>query len=296
MNVFITGASGFIGMAIAAELIQAGHHVTGLARSEQTVQRLNRIGADAHRGELKNLLSLTVGARAADAVIHCAYDHAFAHPQDTAMQEMQAIAALGKGLLDSTRPLLITSVAAMGSRALGQLASEDFYDPSTQNPRKSTEIAAAQVADSGVNVSIIRLPQVHNEVKQGFVSALIQLAREKGVSAYVEEGNNQWAAAHVADVASLYRIVLEKALPGRRYHAVAEQGISLRNIAEDIGAGLGVPVVQLTREEASAHFGWLALFVSMDMRASGELTRQRTGWQPSHPGLLQDLERYFRLA
>lgn len=212
------------------------------------------------------------------------------------MQEMQAIAALGKGLLDSTRPLLITSVAAMGSSAPGQLASEDFYDPSTQNPRKSTEIAAAQVADSGVNVSIIRLPQVHNEVKQGFVSALIQLAREKGVSAYVEEGNNKWAAAHVADVASLYRIVLEKALPGQRYHAVAEQGISLRNIAEDIGAGLGVPVVQLTREEASAHFGWLALFVTMDMRASAESTRQRTGWQPSHPGLLQDLERYFRLA
>lgn len=289
MKIFLTGATGFIGLAIVAELTRAGHQVTGLARSDSSERLLKSAGAQAHRGELENPQSLIDAAQIADAVIHCAYDHSFSNPEETAKKEAQAIEALGRGLQGSARPLIVTSVAAMGIATAGQLASEDFYDPATRNPRKSTEIAAAAVADRGVNVSVIRLPQVHNEQRQGFVSALIHIAREKGVSAYIDEGSNRWAAAHLLDVARLYRLVVEKPLPGLRYHAVAEEGISLRNIAETISTGLNIPLVSLSSEEAKAHFGWLALFAAMDMPASSALTRQRAAWQPTHQGLLQDM-------
>nr|WP_315298864.1 SDR family oxidoreductase [Raoultella terrigena] len=293
MNIFLTGASGFIGLAVTAELIRAGHRVTGLARSDNSAQLLARMGAEAHRGALEDPQSLADGAQKADAVIHCAYDHSFSHPEETARTEAQAIDALGRGLQGSARPLIITSVAAMGCPSPGQPAVEDFYDPATPNPRKSTEIAGERVADKGVNVAIVRLPQVHNEHRQGFVSALIALAREKGVSAYVSEGQNQWAAAHLLDVARLYRLVAEQALPGLRYHAVAEDGIALRDIAQAISTGLNVPLTRLSPADAGAHFGWLGLFAQMDMRASGALTQRRLGWHPAHPGLLQDLARHF---
>ncbi|MFK3705543.1 SDR family oxidoreductase [Klebsiella sp. NPDC088457] len=295
MNIFLTGATGFIGLAVTAELSRAGHRVTGLARSDKSEQLLARIGAETHRGALEDLQSLAEGAQKADAVIHCAYDHSFSDPEETAKKETQAIEALGSGLQGSSRPLIITSVAAMGCAAPGQLATEDFYDPATRNPRKSTEVAGARVAENGVNVSIVRLPQVHNECKQGFVTELIALAREKGISAYVGEGTNQWAAAHLLDVAALYRLVVEQQHSGLRYHAVAEEGIPLRDIAQAISVGLGVPLVSLSSEAANDHFGWLAMFAQMDMRASGTQTRQRVGWHPSHPGLLTDIARYFSL-
>ncbi|GAA3599107.1 SDR family oxidoreductase [Gibbsiella greigii] len=295
MNIFLTGATGFIGLAVTAELIRAGHRVTGLARSDKSEQLLARIGAETHRGALENLQSLLEGAQRADAVIHCAYDHSFSYPEETAKKETLAIEALGRGLQGSSRPLIITSVAAMGCAAPGQLATEDFYDSATRNPRKSTELAGARVADSGVNVSVVRLPQVHNECKQGFVTELIAFAREKGVSAYVAEGTNQWAAAHLLDVAALYRLVVEQSQSGLRYHAVAEEGIPLRDIAQAISVGLSVPLVSLSSEAANDHFGWLAMFAQMDMRASSAQTRQRVGWHPSHSGLLADLARYFSL-
>ncbi|KAA8994698.1 MULTISPECIES: SDR family oxidoreductase [Pectobacteriaceae] len=295
MNIFLTGATGFIGLAITTELIRAGHRVTGLARSDKGEQLLARVGAETHRGALENIQSLVDGAQKADAVIHCAYDNTFSHPEEMVKKETQAIKALGRGLQGSTRPLIITSVAAMGCAAPGQLATEDFYDPATRNPRKSTELAGARVADNGVNVSIVRLPQVHNECKQGFVTSLISLAREKGVSAYVGEGTNQWAAAHLLDVATLYRLVVEQPQSGLRYHAVAEEGIPLRDIAEAISVGLDVPLASLSSEAANAHFGWLAMFAQMDMRASSALTRKRLDWHPAHPELLQDIERYFSL-
>ncbi|WP_034915793.1 SDR family oxidoreductase [Erwinia sp. 9145] len=293
MKIFITGATGFIGFAITAELIRAGHQVTGLARSDKSAQLLTTIGAESHPGALENLSGLIDGAKSADTVIHCAYDHSFSNLEETAKKETQAIEALGQGLHGSSRPLIVTSVVGMGCAVPGKRATEDFYDPRTHNPRRSTEIAAARVGDSGVNVSVVRLPQVHNEIKQGFITALIKLAADKGISAYVAEGTNQWAAAHLLDVARLYRLVVEKPRAGLRYHAVAEEGISLYSIAKAISVGLNIPLVSLSSEAAKAHFGWLAMFAEMDMRASSALTRQRIPWHPSHDGLLKDIEQSF---
>ena len=178
----------------------------------------------------------------------------------------------------------------MGAAAPGQLATEDYYDPSQGNPRKTTENAGAAVAERGVNVSVVRLPQVHNIVRQGIVTRLMQIAREKQVSAYVGDGMNRWAAGHVLDVAVLYRLALEKHVAGSRYHAVAEEGIPLRVIAEVIGRRLDLPAVSLSSEEAKEHFGPLSLFVGLDMSASSMKTRQLLGWQPAHPTLMEDLE------
>jgi nucleoside-diphosphate-sugar epimerase len=181
----------------------------------------------------------------------------------------------------------------MGAPSPGQVATEDFFDPNTFNPRKATEIAGAAASKRWVNVSIVRLAQVHNTVKQGFVSVLTQVAREKGVSAYIGDGLNRWPAIHVLDAARLYRLALQRHEPGARYHAVDEEAITMRQIAETIGAGLKIPVVRLSAEEAKAHFGWFAMFAGMDMPASSAQTRQLVRWLPSGPGLIPDLERSF---
>lgn len=293
MKVFLTGASGFIGSAIIPELINAGHQVLGLARSDASTNALISAGVQVHRGNLEDLDSLRNGASQSDGVIHCAHNNELSNIEETSRVESQAIEALSAGLLGTDRPLIITSVAAMGTAAPGQIATEDHYNPNTQNPRKATENAGATAADRGVNVSVVRLPQVHNTVKQGFVSSLIRVAREKGVSAYIGDGANRWPAAHVLDVAHLYRLVLEKDEPGARYNAVAEQGIAVRQIAEVIGAGLKLAVVSLSPEEATSHFGWLAMFAGMDMPASGSLTQRRVNWQPTGPGLIRDLDQLF---
>ena len=295
MRVFLTGATGFIGSAIVPELINAGHRVLGLTRSDAGAQSLIAAGAEVHRGSLEDPDSLRSGAAKSDGVIHCAFDHSafgndFSKFAEVCEKDSRAIEALGDALRGSDRPLLITSGTGMGNAVPGQPATEDHFDPNHPNPRKGSEVAGASVAERGVNVSVVRLPQVHDTVKQGLITYAVQVAREKGASAYIGEGLNRWPAAHVLDVAHLYRLALEKHEAGSRYNAVAEEGISMREIAEVIGRGLKVPVVSLSPEEAQAHFGWLAMFAGFDMPASGVQTRQRLGWHPTGPGLIADLE------
>ncbi len=295
MRVFLTGATGFIGSAIVSELTNAGHQVLGLARSDGGARALIAAGAEVHRGNLEESETLRSGAAKSDGVIHCAFDHSafgndFSKFVEVCEKDKRAIEALGDALRGSGRPLVITSGTGMGNDVPGQPATEDHFDFNHPNPRKASEVAGASVAERGVNVSVVRLPQVHDAAKQGLITYAIQTAREKGASAYVGEGLNRWPAAHVLDVARLYRLALEKHEAGSRYHAVAEEGVSMRKIAEAIGRGLHVPVVSLPQEKAQAHFGWLAMFAGYDMPASSALTRQRLGWRPTGPGLIADLE------
>jgi nucleoside-diphosphate-sugar epimerase len=290
MKIFVTGATGFIGSAIVQELIRAGHQALGLARSDSGAKSLIAAGAGAHRGSLEDLESLRAGAAMSDGVIHCAFNHDFSNFVANCEQDRRAIEAMGDVLAGSDRPLLITSGTGMGSSAPGQPATEDHFDLNHVNPRKASEEAGASVAERGVNVSVVRLPQVHDTVKQGLISYAVQLAREKGVSAHIGEGANRWPAAHVLDVAHLYRLAFERHEAGSRYNAVAEEGIPMREIAEVIGRGLKVPVVSLPPEQAQGHFGWLAMFAGLDMPASSALTRQRLGWRPTGPRLIADLE------
>jgi nucleoside-diphosphate-sugar epimerase len=295
MLVFLTGATGFIGSAIIPELINAGHQVLGLTRSDAGAQSLIAAGAKVHRGNLEDLETLRSGAAKSDGVIHCAFDHSafgndFSKFTEVCEKDKRAIEALGDALRGSDRPLVITSGTGMGNAVPGQPATEDHFDPNHPNPRKGSEIAGVSVANRGVNVSVVRLPQVHDTVKQGLITYAVQVARAKGVSAYIGAGLNRWPAAHVLDVAHLYRLALEKHEAGSRYHAVAEEGVSMREIAEVIGRGLKVPVLSLSQEEAPAHFGWLAMFAGFDMPASSAITQKRLGWHPTGPGLVADLE------
>lgn len=297
MRIFVTGATGFIGSAIVPELINAGHQVVGLTRSEAGAKSLTAAGAQAHRGDLSDLESLRRGATMSDGVIHTAFTHDFSRFQEVCEQDRRVIEALGVALSGSDRPLLITSGTGMANSASGRAVTEqDAPETSNAIPRVASEQAAASVAAKGVRVGVMRLPQVHNTVKQGLVTYLIELARQKGVSAYVGEGRNRWPAVHVLDAARLYRLALEKLVTGARYHAVAEEGVPLRDIAQIIGWGLRVPVISVSAEEARAHFGWLAGFVSRDAPASSALTQERLAWRlTGQPGLIADLERmrYF---
>jgi len=296
MLVFLTGATGFIGSAIVPELINAGHQVLGLTRSDVGTQSLIAAEAGVHRGSLEDPESLRSGAAQSDGVIHCAFDHSafgasdFSKFTEVCEQDRRAIESLGDALRGSDRPLVITSGTGMGNAVPGQPATEDHFDPNHPNPRRLSEIAGAAVLERGVNVSVVRLPQVHNTVKQGLITYAVQVAREKAASAYIGEGLNRWPAAHVLDVARLYRLALEQHEAGSRYNAVAEDGVPMRKIAEIIGKGLKVPVVSISQEEAQAHFGWLAMFAGFDMPASSVQTRQRLGWRPAGPGLIADLE------
>jgi nucleoside-diphosphate-sugar epimerase len=288
MRVFVTGATGFIGSTVVRELIGAGHRVLGMARSDAGAKSLSAAGAEVHRGDLQDLESLRSGAAQAEAVIHTAFNHDFSKFAANCEDDRRAIEALGGALAGSNRTLIVSS--GIGMLAPGRVATEDDAAIlSPMMPRVSEQTGLAQVA-RGVNVSVVRLPQVHDTVKQGLVSYTIQLAREKGVSAYIGDGLNRWSAAHVLDVAHLYRLALEKHEAGARYHAVAEEGVPMRAIAEVIGRGLKVPVVSLSAEEASAHFGWLALLAGVDMPASSAQTRKNLGWNPTGPGLITDLE------
>jgi nucleoside-diphosphate-sugar epimerase len=295
MRIFLTGATGFIGSAIVPELINAGHQVLGLTRSEAGAQSLIAAGAEVHRGDLEDLASLGSGAAMSDGVIHTAFNHDFSKFLANCEMDRRAIETLGAALAGSDRPLVITSGTGMGNAVPGQPATEDNLNPDHPNPRKASELAGASMLDRGVNVLVVRLPQVHDPVKQGLITYAVKLAREKGVSAYVGDGLNRWPAVHVLDAARLYRLTLEKGKAGSRYHAVAEEGVPVRDIAEVIGRGLKVPVVSLSPEEAPAHFGWLAAFAGFDMLASSSLTQERLGWRPTGPGLISDLEnmRYF---
>jgi nucleoside-diphosphate-sugar epimerase len=295
MSVFVTGATGFIGAAIVRELIDTGHRVLGLARSDAGARALTVAGAQVHRGDLEDLDSLRSGAARSDGVIHCAFDHDFSKFAANCEKDRRAIAALGGALSGSDRLLIITSATGMGTALPGRPATEDHFDPGHPNPRVASELAGEAVSRDGVNVSVVRLSQIHDTVKQGLITPLIELARETGISAYVGDGLNRWSATHLLDTARLYRLVLEKGKAGTRYHAAAEEGIPFRDIAEIIGRGLKVPVVAMPPEETARHFGWLAAFASRDMSASSVRTQERLGWNPTGPGLIADLEqmRYF---
>jgi nucleoside-diphosphate-sugar epimerase len=289
MRVFVTGATGFVGSAVVHELIQAGHQVIGLARSDAGAKSLIAAGAEVQRGDLEDLASLRRGAAMADGVIHTAFIHDFSKFKENCEIDRRAIDALGDALAGSNRPLVIT--AGTGALAPGRVATEDMEAPfHPAIPRVSEQTGLVQIA-RGVRVSIVRLPQVHDRVKQGLVTYLIAVAREKGISAYVGDGLNRWPAVARLDVAPLYRLALEKGPAGARYHAVAEEGVPVREIAEAIGRGLKIPVAAISPEEAAAHFGWLALFAGMDLPASSALTQQRLGWHPTDkPGMIADLD------
>ena len=289
MRVFLTGATGFIGSRIVPALIGAGHQVLGLTRSDSGARWLEKAGAEAHPGTLEDPGSIADGAARADAVIHTAFDHDFSRFVENCEKDRRVIEAIGAVLAGSNRPFIITSGTGMGSRGPGQLAVEDVFDRDHPNPRRLSELTGEEIGNHGVSVAVVRLPQVHDTVKQGLISPAIEIAREKGLSAYVADGNNRWPAAHVTDVARLYRMALDNHRPGARWHAVDEEGVPVRQIAEVIGAGLGVPVKALSVDKAAEHFGWLAGFAAMDLQASSTLTRDRLGWKPTGPGLLEDL-------
>lgn len=290
MRIFLTGATGFIGSALVPELIAAGHHVIGMTRSDAGAKALAEAGAEPYRGTLEEPETLRRGAEKADAVIHTAFDHDFSRFVENCEKDKRAIAALGAALAGSDRPLVITSGTGMGSGEHGEPASEDVINLTHPNPRVASEMAGNALLEQGINVSVVRLPQVHNPYKQGLISPLVGIAREKGVCAYVGEGRNRWPAGHLSDVARLYRLAVEKRARGARYHAVGEEGISSREIMEALGRAMKLPVVSIAPEEAQAHFGWMAMFVALDMPASSALTQARLGWKPTGPTLIADLD------
>jgi nucleoside-diphosphate-sugar epimerase len=289
MRIFLTGATGFIGSALVPQLLEAGHQVIGMTRSDAGAQALTSAGVEVHRGTLEDTDSLRRGAEKADAVIHLAFDHDFTNFVANCEKDKRAIAALGSALAGSDRPLLITSGTGIGSPGAGQLATEDVFNTSHPNPRTGSEIASNELLDAGINVSVMRLPQVHNPYKQGLITPLIAIAREKGVCAYVGEGQNRWPAGHLSDVARLYRLAIEKAEPGARYHAVGEEGVTAREITEALGRGMNLPVISIPPEEAPAYFGWMSMFAALDMPASSAQTQARLGWKPTGPTLISDL-------
>ena len=296
MRVFVTGATGFIGSAIVQELIGAGHKVIGLARSDAGAKSLVGAGAQVHRGDLEDLESLRSGAASSDGVIHCAFNHDFSKYAANCEADRHAIEAVGSALVGSDRPLIVTSGTAVVLTPGRLSTEEDAPTPSTAGiPRGASEEAAASMAQQGVRVSVVRLPQVHDRVKQGLVTYVIAVAREKGVSAFVGDGLYRWPEVHVLDTARLYRLALEKGDAGARYNAVGEEGVPFREIAEAVGRGLKVKVIAKSPAEASEHFGWLGFFMGIDVPASSARTQERLGWRPTQPGLISDLDhtRYF---
>ena len=290
MRVFVTGASGFIGSIVTEDLIRAGHQVLGLARSDEGAKIVAAAGAEVHRGDIYDLESLRSGVTKADGVIHCAFNHDdMANFVANCETDRKVIEALGAELAGSDRHLVITS--GVGRNASGKLRTEeDPLIPASVFPRGASEEAAESILAKGVSVSVIRLPQVHDPFKQGLVTRMIGVARQKGVSAYVGDGTNRWAAAHRLDAALLYRLALEKAVAGARYNAIGEEGVPLREIAESIGRGLKIPVVSVSPEKMGEHFGWLSMVAGVDMPGSSVLTQQWLGWRPSHVGLIADLD------
>ncbi|EKQ54742.1 MULTISPECIES: SDR family oxidoreductase [unclassified Clostridium] len=292
MRVFVTGATGFIGSAVACELIGAGHQVVGLARSDKAAEALLAAGAQVHRGSLEEVDSLRSGAANADGVIHLGFSNDFSNLASACEKDCIAIKTLGEALKGSNRPLVTTSVITLlKSGCIG--TEKDETDPNSVGaPRIASEEAALSFADKGVRVSVVRLaPCVHDENRQGFATALTYIAREKGISAYVGDGLNRWPAIHRLDAAKLFRMALEAAPAGSCLHGVGEEGIHFKDIAETIGHRLNLPVESISKEAIDKHFGWLAQFTISDNPTSNALTQKWLGWKPEGPALISDLER-----
>ena len=297
MRIFLTGGNGWIGSAVVPELLDAGHAVTALARSEKSAQALRSMGAEVVSGSLDDVDTLSKAAAAADGVLHLAFRHDLAFAGDfgsAVATDRQAIQTLGDALRGSERPLVIAS--GLAGQASGTVVDEnDRPDPdSPAGARTRSEQLALSLADSGVRTVSVRLaPTVHGAGDTGFTAALVDLARRQRISGYPPTGGNTWPAVHRLDAARLFRLALESAAPGTVLHGVDEQGVPLRDIAEVIGGQLHLPVRSVAVEEIDQHFGWLAGFVQFDVQASSALTRELVGWQPSHPGLLADLRQDF---
>jgi nucleoside-diphosphate-sugar epimerase len=291
VRVFVTGATGFIGSAIVGELIDAGHQVSGLARSDQAADALAEAGAEVHRGSLEDPDSLHRGAATADGVIHCAYIHDFSQMEHSASTDLRAVETLGAALEGSGRPLVITSGTAL-LRPGRPATEDDSPDPALPvPPRYASEQAAWSLATRGVRTSIVRCPpSVHGAGDHGFVPRLVEIARAKGVSGYISDGANRWATVHRLDAARVFRLALETAPAGSVFHAVGEEGVATREIAEVIGRHLKLPVESIAPDDAAAHFEWLGRFFGLDAVASSALTRERLGWTPVQHGLIADLE------
>ena len=296
MQIFLTGASGFIGSAVLAELLKAGHQVIALVRSAEQAKKLESAGARAHMGDLDDHDSLRKGAENAEGVIHTAFNHDFSRYAESCENDRLIIRAFGEALAGSSRPVLVTS--GIGLLPSGRLVNEHDEVIAGKNPRTASEEAVSEVASKGVHASLVRLPPtVHGDGDHGFVPMLIDFARKQGSSVYIEEGQNFWPAVHRFDAAKLYRLAVEKAAaPGTVYHGVAEQGIAFKEIAEAIGKGLNLPVVSKSKEEAAEHFGFFSHFAAMDIIASADITKQTLGWTPDQIGILEDLEKgtYFQ--
>ena len=292
MRVFITGAAGFIGRATTTELIANGHKVLGLARSDDNAQALKKLGAEVHRGSLEDLDSLRKGARETDGTIHLAFIHDFSKFAESGRIDKRAIDAMGDALAGSGKPFIVTSGTLLV--APGRLATEE--DSVAPGMPRVSETAGLAFAAHGVRAMAVRLPQVHGgDGKCGLVNWLIAIAREKGASAYVGDGSHRWSGAHRLDVARLYRLALEKGKAGASFHAVSDEGVRMRDIAEIIGRHLKLPVKSISPEEIPAHFGAMARFAGMDSAVSSALTQQWLGWKPVQIGLIADISRpgYF---
>lgn len=297
MKIFVTGASGFIGSAIVQELSRAGHRVLGFARSDKAAAAVAAAGAEVHRGDLEDLASLRAGAAACDGVIHTGFIHDFTRYKAVCEADRRAIEALGAELAGSQRPLLVSSGAVLPRDKTLITEDDRVTSGPDELPRAATELACDELAAAGVRVGVLRFPPtVHGEGDHGFVPMLIDLARTQGASAYIGDGQNLWPAVHRFDAATLARLAIDHPFtPGTRFHAVAEEGVPFKAIAEVIGRRLQVPIVSKPPADAAAHFGWFAHFAALDRPVSSERTRQRLGWTPVQPGLIADLDRppYF---